>query len=85
VAIRRRIEREHAKAYPEPARRDGLQGTAELRFRIAADGSVEAVEILRSSGHRLLDEISIQTVRRAGPYPIYHGWLRIPLEYRLDR
>lgn len=85
VAIRRQIEREHAKAYPEMARRDGLQGTAELRFRIAADGSVEAVEILRSSGHRLLDEVSIQTVRRAGPYPIYRGWLRIPLEYRLDR
>jgi protein TonB len=67
------------------ARREGLQGTAELRFRIAADGSVEAVEILRSSGHQLLDEIALQTVRRAGPYPFYDGWLRIPLEYRLDR
>jgi TonB family protein len=82
-AIRQKIE--HAKVYPETARREGIQGTVEVRFRIAGDGSVEAVEVVRSSGHRLLDEISTQTVRRAGPYPVLAGWIRIPLSYRLDR
>jgi periplasmic protein TonB len=82
-AIRRQIER--AKTYPDAARREGLQGTVDLRFRIAADGSVEVVEIVRSSGHPTLDEISIQTIHRAGPYPMLKGWIRIPLSYRLDR
>jgi TonB family protein len=82
-AIRRQIEQ--AKVYPDGARREGMQGTVELRFRIASDGSVETVEVARSSGHRLLDEVSAQTIRRAGPYPLVAGWIRIPLEYRLDR
>ena len=84
-AIRQKIEHEHAKVYPETARREGIQGTVEVRFRIAGDGSVEAVEVVRSSGHRLLDETSTQTVRRAGPFPVLAGWIRIPLSYRLDR
>jgi periplasmic protein TonB len=82
-AIRRRIEQ--AKVYPDTARREGMQGTVEVRFRIAGDGSVETVEVVRSSGHRLLDEESAQTVRRAGPFPVLAGWIRIPLSYRLDR
>jgi TonB family protein len=82
-SIRRQIEQ--AKTYPDAARREGIQGTVELRFRIAADGSVEAVEVLRSSGSGILDEASQQTIRRAGPYPLVRGWIRLPLAYRLDR
>jgi len=81
--IRRQIEQ--AKVYPDAARREGMQGTVELRFRIAGDGSVDAIEVVRSSGHRLLDEVSAQTVRRAGPYPVLAGWIRVPLSYSLDR
>jgi protein TonB len=62
-----------------------MQGTVELRFRVGADGSAEALEIVRSSGHRELDEASLQTIRRAGPYPAVAGRVRIPLSYRLDR
>ena len=82
-SIRRQIEQ--AKIYPDAARREGIQGTVELRFRIATDGSVEAVEILRSSGFGILDEASQQTIRRAAPYPLIRGWIRLPLSYRLDR
>lgn len=82
-SIRRQIEQ--AKIYPDAARREGIQGTVELRFRIASDGSVEAVEILRSSGSPVLDDASQQTIRRAAPYPVVGGWLRLPLSYRLDR
>ncbi|MBI3086294.1 MAG: energy transducer TonB [candidate division NC10 bacterium] len=82
-SIRTKIEQ--ARIYPEAARREGIQGTVDLRFRIAADGSVEAMEILRSSGHRILDEASEQTIRRAAPYPRVPGWVRLPLSYRLDR
>ncbi len=82
-SIRRQIEQK--KVYPDAARREGLQGTVELRFRIADDGSVEAVEILRSSGFGILDEASQQTIRRAAPYPLVRGWIRLPLSYRLDQ
>ncbi|MBI4572457.1 MAG: energy transducer TonB [candidate division NC10 bacterium] len=81
-SIRRRIEQ--AKIYPDAARREGIQGTVELRFRIAADGSVEAMEILRSSGFPILDQASQQTIRRAAPYPPVRGWIRLPLSYHLD-
>ena len=82
-SIRRQIEQN--KIYPDAARRQGIQGTVELRFRIAADGTVEAVEILRSSGYDILDEASRQTLRRAAPFPLVRGWIRLPLSYRLDR
>jgi protein TonB len=62
-----------------------MQGTVEVRFRVGPDGRADAVEIVRSSGHRELDEASLQTVRRAGPYPVVPGRIRIPLSYRLDR
>jgi protein TonB len=81
--IRRRIEQ--AKTYPEAARRDGVEGRVDLRFRIAGDGSVEAMEIVRSSGSRILDEASEETIRRAAPYPPVLGWIRLPLSYRLDQ
>ncbi len=81
-AIRSRIEQ--AKVYPDEARRAGLQGTVEIQFRIGPDGSAEALEIVRSSGHPELDESSLQTIRRAAPYPVVTGRIRIPLSYRLD-
>jgi periplasmic protein TonB len=84
-AIRQKIEREHAKVYPEAAHRKGIEGTVEVRFRIAGDGSAEAVEVVRSSGFPLLDELSVQTIRRAAPYPLVVGWIRSPLVYRLDQ
>jgi protein TonB len=61
-----------------------MQGIVEVRFRIGIDGVVAAVEVVRSSGHALLDQDSTDTVRRAAPYPPIPGWIRIPLAYRLD-
>jgi len=78
--IRRQIER--AKVYPDAARRQGIQGTTDVRFRIGPDGMVSAVEIARSSGHALLDEASADAIRRAAPYPA-SGWIRITLTYRV--
>ena len=82
-AIRGQIEK--AKKYPEAARRDGLEGTVDLRFRLTPAGWVETVEIVHSSGFGILDEASQQTIRRAAPFPFVRGWIRLPLSYRLDR
>ncbi|MCX5736574.1 MAG: energy transducer TonB [candidate division NC10 bacterium] len=83
--IRRKIEHEHAKAYPETAHLEGIEGTVEVRFRIAGNGSVETVEVVRSSGFPVLDELSVQTIHRAGPYPVVADEIQISLSYRLDR
>ncbi|MFQ5846840.1 MAG: TonB family protein [Candidatus Methylomirabilales bacterium] len=79
--LRRRIER--AKRYPPQARRWGMEGTAEVQFRIAGDGSVEGMMIVKSSGFPLLDQASLETIRRAAPLPVIPGTIRVPISYRL--
>lgn len=76
-----RIER--AKRYPPQARRWGMEGTAEVQFRIAGDGSIEDVTVVKSSGFALLDRASIETIKRAAPLPAVIGTIRIPISYRL--
>jgi len=40
-----------------------------MTVHIKADGSVEKVEIDRSSGHRLLDAAARRAIDLAGPFP----------------
>jgi TonB family protein len=61
-----------------------MEGTVEVRFRVGPSGAPADVEVVKSSGHPELDRASLETIRRAGPYPIIHGRIRIPLAYRLD-
>ncbi len=81
-SIRRRIE--EATTYPEAARRAEMEGTVEVRFQIGPGGAPVNLEIVISSGYPELDQASLETIRRAGPYPTIHGRIRIPLAYRLD-
>jgi protein TonB len=50
-------------AYPDRARRAGAEGVVGVRLALAADGSVRAVELTRSSGSRLLDEAALAAAR----------------------
>jgi len=84
--IRKRIER--ARFYPDQARREGIEGTVELEFALSADGQVQEIWVLRSSGSSILDEAAIQVVKRAAPYPIAEDWptvvrFQLPITYRL--
>ncbi len=47
-------------SYPAAARRRGLEGTATLSLDIAADGTVTAVRLDESSGHKLLDDAATE-------------------------
>ncbi|MCO5148052.1 MAG: energy transducer TonB [Aquamicrobium sp.] len=60
---------ERRKRYPSAARRQGQQGTAQVRFTIDASGNVKSVSLVRSSGVALLDEEVVALVRRASPVP----------------
>lgn len=76
-----RIER--AKRYPPQARLWGMEGTAEVQFRIAGDGSIKDVTVVQSSGFALLDRASVETIKRAAPLPAVRGTIRVPISYRL--
>ena len=60
---------EHHKRYPERARMRRHQGTATIRFRLDARGTVLSYDLVGSSGHSLLDEEVVSLIRRAQPMP----------------
>jgi protein TonB len=76
--------------YPAVAARQGWQGTVLLKVRVLSSGRVDSVEVQKSSGHKLLDEEAIATVRawqftpsKRGETPI-DGWATVPIEFKLD-
>jgi protein TonB len=50
--------------YPTLAVRQGWQGTVLLRVRVLQSGAVESVEVVKSSGKKVLDDAAIHTVER---------------------
>jgi protein TonB len=65
------------------ARERGIEGVVRLRFRLSPSGSIERVEVTKSSGHTILDTASVNTVYRAGPMPYVSGWVDVPIAYVL--
>ncbi|WP_127474702.1 energy transducer TonB [Sulfurivermis fontis] len=67
-AWRMKVERIGNLNYPDEARRANLSGALLLDVAINADGSLKDVRVVRSSGHRVLDEGAIRIVKMAAPY-----------------
>ncbi len=67
-AWRAKVERIGNLNYPEQAKRDNLSGSLVLDVALNADGSVNNVALLRSSGHKALDDAAIAIVKLAAPY-----------------
>jgi protein TonB len=65
---RLKVERVGNLNYPEAARRNKLYGSLVLTVSINADGTVESVQIDRSSGSRILDAAAVNIVEMAAPY-----------------
>jgi protein TonB len=65
---RGKVERIGNLNYPEAARSQRLYGDLLLTVAIRADGSVESVEINRSSGKKILDAAAVRIVQLAAPY-----------------
>jgi periplasmic protein TonB len=63
-----KVERIGNLNYPEQARHQQLFGKLQLSVSIRADGSVENVEVSKSSGQRVLDAAAIRIVKLAAPY-----------------
>jgi protein TonB len=67
-AWRRKVERIGNLNYPEEAKRHKLYGSLILHAAVRADGSVEQVRVLRSSGFKVLDEAAVRIVKLAAPF-----------------
>jgi len=65
---RAKIERVGNLNYPEAARALKLYGSLLLTVSIRSDGSVEGVEINRSSGQRVLDAAAVKIVEMSAPF-----------------
>ncbi len=63
-----KVERIGNLNYPEQARREQIYGKLQLSVSIRADGSVENIEVSRSSGHRLLDAAAARIVKLSAPF-----------------
>lgn len=54
--------------YPDKAKQMKLSGKLLLVVSVNADGSVKDIELVRSSGHKLLDDAAIRIVKLAAPF-----------------
>jgi len=68
---RGKIERVGNLNYPDEARRQKLYGTLVLTVSVRRDGSVDSIEVNRSSGFRLLDQAAIRIVELAAPFAAF--------------
>ncbi len=67
-----KVERIGNLNYPEAARRQGIYGSLKLTVSIYADGRIEAIEIDRSSGSKVLDAAAkkiVEAGERYAPFP----------------
>jgi protein TonB len=63
--------------YPQGAAEQGIYGDLYVRFTIMKSGKLGAVELVRTSGYRALDEAAMKALWDAQPYwPLPNEWGR---------
>jgi len=61
--------------YPPEARMKGIYGDLKIRFTIKKDGRLGAIELVRTSGYRMLDEAAMKALKDGEPYwPLPDEW-----------
>lgn len=56
-------------SFPATARKMGLTGKIVVSFLLREDGQVEDIAIVSGSGHEILDNNVVATIRRIAPFP----------------
>ena len=70
-----KIKVESVLKYPELAAVSGYQGTLFIKFDIMKDGSLGGLEVLKSSGYKILDDEALRSIRAAAPFqPLPDDW-----------
>jgi protein TonB len=72
--------------YPKIARQNGWQGKVTVSFIIFADGFAKDIEIIKTSGVKVLDSSAAVAVKDASPFPKppCEAQIIIPLVYKLN-
>ncbi|OGW46497.1 MAG: hypothetical protein A2078_01715 [Nitrospirae bacterium GWC2_57_9] len=74
-----KIKVESVLKYPELAAISGYQGTLFVQFDIRKDGTLGNVEVLKSSGYKILDDEAVRSLRSAAPFQ------PLPKEWNMER
>lgn len=74
-----KVKVESVLAYPELAALSGYQGTLYILFDIMKDGSLGRLEVLKSSGYKILDDEALRAIRTAAPFQ------SLPDDWSMDR
>src|SRR5512143_523510 len=70
-----KIKVESMLRYPELAAMSGYQGTLYIKFDIMNDGSLSNLELLKSSGYKILDDEALRAIRASAPFqPLPDDW-----------
>jgi protein TonB len=64
-----RVERVGNLNYPDEARRQGVYGELVLTVGLNRDGSIKSMDVIKSSGQKLLDDAAQRIVRLSAPFP----------------
>lgn len=73
--------------YPLGLWRDGVEGEVVLRVHITEAGTVDSVELRRSSGHAELDSVALEGARRLEYHPARKDeepiavWAELPVRF----
>jgi TonB family protein len=70
--------------YPQSARKQRLQGAGIAEIHIKPDGSVASVSMLRSTGHKILDQSAIHGFLGWRFRPHSLSVVRVPIQYRMS-
>ena len=70
-----KVQRVESTFYPLEAPR-GIHGSVQLSVSMRPDGSVEAINVTRSSGHDVLDRAAMRIVELASPFPPFPPEIR---------
>ena len=76
--------------YPEIAEEEGWEGRVILKVHVLASGRPDSVSVIKSSGHDVLDQAAIRTVKGSwhfapamrGDTPT-DGWVSVPINFNL--
>jgi protein TonB len=64
-----RIERIGNLNYPDEARRQQMHGQLVLTVGLDRQGKIKSIDVIQSSGHKILDDAAIRITRLAEPFP----------------
>ena len=78
--LRQKVERIGNLNYPQEARDRNISGSLRLRVALRADGTLESIELERSSGHEVLDAAAEQIFKLCAPYAPFPEEMRREME-----